>query len=370
MGTTLTAAILKGKDLLLANVGDSRAYLIRGGFIRQLTIDHSWIAEAIRTGAITEEKARTHPYRGAITRSLGTHPDVEVDFFRERITNGDVVFLCSDGLYKVVGDEEIQSIVSDSPSSQEAVRRLIDLANQRGGPDDITAVVLRIRRALALRPTPRRTSAWPLLLPLAGGIATLLMAIYFVKSPLSPTPTPPIEKIAIEQMVATETPVTKPVISPTSTPLPTSTPVPPTSTPTPLPTTSPIPTSTPTPAKYPAPRLVVPEDGAVFGGYYVDLLWDWEGELKEDEWFDVRVWVGNIERSIGIVKEEKYTLTTAPSGSGEYRWRIVVVRVGPGGEVLDEVSEESEERRFTWNLPGPPPSTPTKIPSPTPTRPR
>jgi hypothetical protein len=73
--------------------------------------------------------------------------------------------------------------------------------------------------------------------------------------------------------------------------------------------------------------------------------------------------VGNIERSIGIVKEEKYTLTTAPSGSGEYRWRIVVVRVGPGGDVLDEVSERSEERRFTWNLPGPPP-TPMATPTP------
>jgi hypothetical protein len=122
-------------------------------------------------------------------------------------------------------------------------------------------------------------------------------------------------------------------------------------------------------AKYPAPRLVVPEDGAVFGGYYVDLLWDWEGELKEDEWFDVRVWMGNIERSIGRVKEEKYTLTTAPSGSGEYRWKIVVVKVGPGGEVLDEVSEESDERIFTWNLPGPSPTVtpppPPPLPSPT-----
>jgi hypothetical protein len=88
--------------------------------------------------------------------------------------------------------------------------------------------------------------------------------------------------------------------------------------------------------------------------------------LKEDEWFDVRVWVGDIERSIGIVKEEKYTLTSAPSGSGEYRWKIVVVKVGPGGDVLDELSERSEERRFTWYLPGPPPPPPTTTPSLTP----
>jgi len=140
MGTTLVAAVLQGDSLLVANVGDSRAYLVREGKISQITRDHSWVAEQRDAGHLTEEEARRHPYRNVILRSVGSKPEVQVDFFALQLRAGDSVLLCTDGLSDVA--ELLQVVGKHAP--QAAADSLIDLANSRGGPDNSTAIVLRV----------------------------------------------------------------------------------------------------------------------------------------------------------------------------------------------------------------------------------
>ncbi|MGH2508937.1 MAG: Stp1/IreP family PP2C-type Ser/Thr phosphatase, partial [Ktedonobacteraceae bacterium] len=107
MGTTCVAAVLRGNMAYIANIGDSRAYLVRQSRIRQVSQDHSWVAEQVRAGLLTEEQARTHAQRNVITRSLGTQVEVDIDIFREPLEEGDTLVLCSDGLSGLVNDEEL-----------------------------------------------------------------------------------------------------------------------------------------------------------------------------------------------------------------------------------------------------------------------
>ena len=151
MGTTCVVVVARGALAYIANVGDSRAYLIREGQLRQVTHDHSWVAEQVRAGMLTEEQARTHAHRNVITRALGTQPEVEADLFLEPLQEGDLLLLCSDGLSGPVPDTELHRIVSSVPP-QEAVRDLIAQANEQGGPDNITAVVIHVLEAPPLPP--------------------------------------------------------------------------------------------------------------------------------------------------------------------------------------------------------------------------
>ena len=144
MGTTLTVAVLAEDRLHIGQVGDSRAYLIRAGEIRQITHDHSWVAEQVRLGGLTEEEAEIHPWRNIITRSIGSQDTVEADVFVEEARAGDIVVLCSDGLTGHVHADEIGRIVSGHAPS-EACRQLIELACARGGRDNITVAVIAIR---------------------------------------------------------------------------------------------------------------------------------------------------------------------------------------------------------------------------------
>lgn len=143
MGTTCVAAVLLGEIAYIANVGDSRAYLVRKGQVRQISQDHSWVAEQVRAGTMSEADARQHEMRNMITRSLGSLPEVEVDIFAEMVQEGDTLVLCSDGLSGMISDGEILAIV-DHYSPQESVYRLIERANAYGGNDNITALVVRI----------------------------------------------------------------------------------------------------------------------------------------------------------------------------------------------------------------------------------
>jgi serine/threonine protein phosphatase PrpC len=143
MGTTCIACVLLGDTVFIANVGDSRAYLVREGLLRQVTQDHSWVAEQVRVGILTREQARKHERRNIIYRSLGCCADVEVDIFTEQVQDGDVLVLCTDGLSEVVEEDELCSIV-EQYASQESVTRLIERANECGGPDNITAIVARV----------------------------------------------------------------------------------------------------------------------------------------------------------------------------------------------------------------------------------
>ena len=148
MGTTLTAAVVAEDRVYIGQVGDSRGYLIRDGEIRQVTFDHSWVAEQVRMGVLTPEEAGSSPYRNVITRSIGTQAQVEPDVFVEEARVGDIWVLCSDGLTGHVEDEEIRLIASTQPPT-EAARQLIELANSRGGRDNITVLVFSIRGMIA-----------------------------------------------------------------------------------------------------------------------------------------------------------------------------------------------------------------------------
>jgi serine/threonine protein phosphatase PrpC len=143
MGSTLVAVLIADGQLWVANVGDSRAYLIREERITQLTQDHSWVAEQVRAGQIGRDEAARSPRKNIITRSLGTAPDVEVDTFGfGELQLGDTILLCSDGLHSVVDNRTItECCVAYRP--QEAADRLVELANRQGGPDNIAVVVGR-----------------------------------------------------------------------------------------------------------------------------------------------------------------------------------------------------------------------------------
>jgi protein phosphatase len=147
MGTTGVAALFSADGVaFVANVGDSRAYRLRNGALRQITLDHSLVAELHRRGVLTEEEALVHPRRNEVLRSLGVEPEVIVDLHQLELEPGDLFLLCSDGLCGVLRDPEIAEVLVREPPEQ-AVRTLVDLANRRGGPDNITVQIARIPRA-------------------------------------------------------------------------------------------------------------------------------------------------------------------------------------------------------------------------------
>lgn len=143
MGTTVTALLLKGRDAFFAHVGDSRAYLVRGGFIQQISEDHSLVNEQIKAGVITPEEARHSRFRNVITRSVGFEESVLVDVMGLVAEVGDTFVLCSDGLANLVEDEEIRNAVRAIPLD-DLPGALIALANERGGDDNITVVCVRL----------------------------------------------------------------------------------------------------------------------------------------------------------------------------------------------------------------------------------
>lgn len=146
MGTTMTAVFLDGKNAIIGHVGDSRAYLIRDGRIEQLTRDHSWVADKVRQGLLTEAEAREHKWRNVITNALGSYPQLRLDLFSAGVQQGDTILLCSDGLTNVLTDGHILEVVESNalePASRVA-EILIDHANAGGGPDNITVVLARV----------------------------------------------------------------------------------------------------------------------------------------------------------------------------------------------------------------------------------
>jgi PPM family protein phosphatase len=147
MGTTVTAAAVAADRVLqLAHVGDSRAYLLRPGApLRQLTTDHTVVEEAVERGLLTRRQAAVHPQRGVVTRAVGLDPEVRVDLPEPlELAPGDQVLLCSDGLTEVVDDDQIAGVLADRADGDDACRALIAAANQAGGPDNVTVVLLRV----------------------------------------------------------------------------------------------------------------------------------------------------------------------------------------------------------------------------------
>lgn len=141
MGTTMVAATCMGRYLEVANVGDSRLYVVGDG-IRQITQDHSLVEEMVRMGGIDKEAARNHPDKNIITRAVGARDDVEVDFFNVELQTGDMVLLCSDGLTNMVEDETIYRILKGGGDLKDRVEELMRTANQNGGKDNISVIVI------------------------------------------------------------------------------------------------------------------------------------------------------------------------------------------------------------------------------------
>lgn len=143
MGTTLTAALVEGRRLHVAHVGDSRAYLLRDGHFSQLTDDHTLVQHLVDEGQITREEAARHPQRSVVTRAIGVSWNVDVDSMSLELQGGDQLLLCSDGLTGVVEDEVIARTLLETEDPDAAVTTLIDQANEAGGPDNITVLLLR-----------------------------------------------------------------------------------------------------------------------------------------------------------------------------------------------------------------------------------
>ena len=140
MGTTVVAATVHGNCLYVANVGDSRLYLMDDG-IQQITRDHSLVEEMVRAGEIGREEARTHPEKNIITRAVGVKNKIRVDFFDVALNPGDIILLCSDGLTNMVEDQDILRAVKKEASLEAAAHKLVSMANRNGGKDNISVVL-------------------------------------------------------------------------------------------------------------------------------------------------------------------------------------------------------------------------------------
>ena len=142
MGTTLVAALLSGKNATIVNVGDSRCYHITRSDIRRITVDHSVVQMMVDRGELTAEEARSYPGRNYITRAVGTEPTVQSDLFAIRVERGDALLLSSDGLHNEVDDQEILFEVVHGVNNDNCCQRLLDIANMRGSPDNVTSVLV------------------------------------------------------------------------------------------------------------------------------------------------------------------------------------------------------------------------------------
>ncbi|QPC84057.1 Stp1/IreP family PP2C-type Ser/Thr phosphatase [Phototrophicus methaneseepsis] len=147
MGTTLLAALVVGADAYIANVGDSRAYIFSEDTIKQVTVDQSFAQMLATAGAIAEAEIEQHPYRNVLTQSIGQDDPVDEDLFKLSLDQGDTLILCSDGLYKEVDQEDMQTMAASDATAQDIAEALVKKANDAGGHDNIAVIVVKIRAA-------------------------------------------------------------------------------------------------------------------------------------------------------------------------------------------------------------------------------
>jgi serine/threonine protein phosphatase PrpC len=145
MGSTITGFMISGDHAYIINVGDSRTYMLRGQQLYQLTTDHSLVGQLVASGLIEPDDVYTHPQRSQIFRSLGDKLNVQIDMFKQQLHPGDILLSCSDGLWEMVRNPQIESILNNAPDPQTACAQLIETANTNGGEDNISAVVVFVR---------------------------------------------------------------------------------------------------------------------------------------------------------------------------------------------------------------------------------
>lgn len=401
MGTTLVAAVISGHAVYVANVGDSRAYLINGGGMVQITEDHSWVEEQVRAGLLTPEQAKRHPQRNLVTRALGSKPSVEVDLFTGEIGAGDSLLLCTDGLTGRVTDPEIASIVQ-AQHPQEAVQSLVDLANERGGNDNITVLIVSTQTDLPTAKAPvfgmdaRQRTRKSVLIPLlVSATAILLVVIGGLLAARILLPTEPATTATIPAAMpapstttgsgAASTEMAVPASSDTPSPTPVEESQEPTATLAPTQTATPESTVTftaiPSTAtatqthttlpSYPPPILLVPAEGQELSGR-VAFAWQWDsGQLPEKYAFDLRIWspvedqanargAGEPTRGTTLDLDLELVPAIEDYGAGAYNWAVVVVWIPCEGQAEEcqpqDVSDWSEARAFIY----------TREPEPTP----
>lgn len=175
MGTTLTAALVEGSRIVLAHVGDSRAYLLHGRDLERLTEDHSMVADLIRRGQLTEAESRVHPNRSVITRALGTDGNMAADTYELQAEPGDRLLLCSDGLTGMLEDTRIAEILGSYRDPGTAAHELIDAANEAGGHDNISVVIVDIETAADAGSKPRLS--WLAILAWIAAFALIVAGI-------------------------------------------------------------------------------------------------------------------------------------------------------------------------------------------------
>jgi serine/threonine protein phosphatase PrpC len=263
MGATCACIWVIGDKLYTATVGDSRIYLLREGRIQQLSTDHTWVQEAIEKNILTPQQAREHPNVHVIRRYLGSPDPPEVDFRLRlydseadalaegnqgtQIRSGDTFLICSDGLTDLVWNDEIAEVIRSKTNPKAAAQELIETANQRGGHDNITIILINVPRDLKLI-VPRKINWRPWII--GGGIALLLslafasvLTVNLLRATVFATPTPTFTASPVPTVTQTTTPTISPTLTETLTP--TLTPLGPTYTP--WPTNTGIPSVTQTP---------------------------------------------------------------------------------------------------------------------------
>ncbi len=143
MGTTVIAALVTGDRMAVGNVGDSRLYLLRGGKLRQISIDDSWVANMVRSGALTEQQAREHSMRNVLTQAVGSRTSIEVHTVEQALEHGDVVLLSTDGVHGVVDEAVLRSILFTTLELDRAARQIVQAAKENRAPDNASCILLR-----------------------------------------------------------------------------------------------------------------------------------------------------------------------------------------------------------------------------------
>lgn len=144
IGTTLTLGLIHSGKITIAHIGDSRFYMIRGGTIQSMTRDHSFVGELVEKGVLDQEEARNHPLRNQITRALGYEKNIEIDFYNIDVKKGDMYLFCTDGLTVKVSSDELLTMLEQEKDLNVILKNMVELANQRGGDDNITAIIVKI----------------------------------------------------------------------------------------------------------------------------------------------------------------------------------------------------------------------------------
>jgi PPM family protein phosphatase len=348
MGTTLTAAVLRGREVTVANVGDSRVYLIRGGQATQISQDHTLVAERLQSGILTAEEARRHPQRHVVTRSLGHLRDVQVDIFPPQpVGMGDVLLLCTDGLSEMVQDTEMAASVSQSHDSATAVRQLVETARSRGAPDNVTVLIVAIGRPGAYGRIGVRGAIRLVAVEVAIAALAIVAAIAFILTRAAGTQAPGLAMpettapVHTRATLSAQLPPESPLATPAAQPVATVVRLP-------SPGVASVRAATPVATPMPAPIPLGPVDGTVLSaGELTAFEWKWEGDFQDNWGFEVLVWQeGESPQAARDARETRKEVTVMGStyrteidlhgaasvrhhGQGNYLWSVQVVQLDP-----------------------------------------